>query len=104
MSSVLSLNRLHAIDKGTQRRVPAHCQQPTSVVPQQRLYGALWRVEHGKRFPALRASHSEIDRIIASGRQTDSAVVAQMNVETAPRRAEAANRLQDAIRLTFIRQ
>ena len=38
-------------------------------VSQQRRHRAIGRVEHGERFPTLRARHAEIHRIVRGGRQ-----------------------------------
>src|ERR1700722_3490768 len=73
------LNGFEAQSKYLERRVPIYRFKVTIRFAQIRRGGAVRRTQWGECFPAFRASHSKVDRIIRCRAQIDRLPILEMN-------------------------
>src|ERR1700734_3066118 len=93
------LDGFEAQRKDLERRVPIDRFELIVPVAQEWRRGAVRRTQRGERFPAFRASHSKVDRIIRGWAQIDGLPILEMNSQTATGGTKTANHVRRLVRL-----
>ena len=88
-----------SLDERGRRRLPANRSQPAAGVAPQRGDSSIGSSEGGERLPSLGAGHAVVDRIVGGWAEVHGRAVAQVHVERAPGRAEAAHHRRRGIGL-----